>query len=572
MVAFHRGASQVSTGRVADRGDFNGFDPAMDLPRERARDVTADLPRDVDPADAHGIAPDVTGAEVALSGDAAARAATASAAFARGPGDTHALPPLDHGAVRSIIAGIMLAMFLSALEQTIVAPALTAIGKSLVDIDDLSWVVTAYLLSATAATPLFGKLTDIYGRRTIMLVAIGIFIIGSLVCALAPTIWFLIIGRALQGFGGGGLLPIAQTIIADLLTPRERPVVQGYTAVVFMSASILGPVLGGLLTDHLHWSFIFWINLPLGAIAFVMTSRALRRLPRHDRPHSLDIPGVTLMMVASVALLLALDWGGTHYPWLSWPILTLIGGSAVLWVLFAGRLLTAREPLIPLAILGGRVTGAITCAAFFSIGTIMGVTIFTPLYCQLVLGISASSSSVALIAFMGGAVIGSLLTGRLLVRLTRYMRVPIAGLIVALLALGILAAETGALSLATFTVLLGVLGAALGPMYPTSTIVMQNAVKTHQLGIATGALNFFRLLGGAVIVAAFGAIVLGSSGDQNTVMTLERLEAGHADFAPAFRLVFIAAAVFLAIALVCLFLVEELPMHGPVRLVDTAAE
>ena len=296
------------------------------------------------------------------------------------------MPPLDHAAIHTIIAGITLAMFLSALEQTIVAPALPAIGKSLADFDNLSWVVTAYLLAATAATPLFGKLTDIHGRRTIMLLAIGIFIVGSLACALAPTMWVLVIGRGLQGIGGGGLIPIAQTIIADILSPRERPMAQSYTSVVFMSASILGPVLGGLLTDHLHWSFIFWINLPLGAVALVMTARALRRLPRHDRPHQLDIPGVTLMVAASVALLLALDWGGTQLS-LDCPGRSSrsSAASAMLWVLFAARLLTAREPFIPLAILRGRVTSAITCAAFFSIGTIVGVTIFAPLYCQIVL-------------------------------------------------------------------------------------------------------------------------------------------------------------------------------------------
>src|SRR5262249_41413495 len=188
--------------------------------------------------------------------------------------------------------------------------ALPAIGRSFANVDDLSWVVTSYLLAATVATPLFGKLTDIHGRHAIMLLAIGIFTLGSLVCAIAPGIWILVVGRALQGLGGGGLIPIAQTIIADLLSPRERPMAQSYTSVVFLSASVLGPVLGGLLTDHLHWSFIFWINLPLGAIALVMTGRALRRLPRHGRPHKLDTPGVALMIAAAVALLLALTIAG----------------------------------------------------------------------------------------------------------------------------------------------------------------------------------------------------------------------------------------------------------------------
>jgi len=531
------------------------------------------MPRQIEPDKAHSIAPDIEGDGGTIFGHAsvdAAQSVAASAALARGPLDSPVLPRLHHAAVRTIIAGIMLAMFLSALEQTIVAPALPAIGKSLADIDDLPWVVTSYLLVATAATPLFGKLTDIHGRRSIMLLAIGIFIAGSLVCALAPNIWVLVAGRALQGLGGGGLLPIAQTIIADLLTPRERPIAQSYTSVVFMSASILGPVLGGILTDHLHWSFIFWINLPLGAVAFIMTSRALRRLPRHDRPHRLDIPGVLLMVAAAVVLLLALDWGGSHYRWMSWQVLVLTAGSAILWTSFVMRLLTAREPFIPLAVLGGRIAGALTCAAFFSIGTIIGIAIFTPLYCEMVLGVSASISGLILIAFMFGTTVGSLLTGRLLSRMTHYMRVPIVGLVFAIATLCIMAAETGSLSLGGFVALIGVFGVAVGPMYPTTTIVMQNVVKLHQLGIATGVLNFFRLLGGAIIVAAFGAIVLGSAGDHAGVMTVERLAAGPADFASAFRVVFIAAAAFLAVSLACVLVVEERPLHGPARLADIA--
>jgi EmrB/QacA subfamily drug resistance transporter len=536
---------------------------------DKTRDMTRTMPRDVSSDVDSDEAPSITDDSVAA---AAARRHAESAALARGPGDTAALPPLDHAAIHTIIAGIMLAMFLSALEQTIVAPALPAIGRSLGDLDGLSWVVTAYLLAATVTTPLFGKLTDIHGRRTIMLLAIGIFILGSLVCALAPAMWVLVAGRALQGIGGGGLIPIAQIIIADLLSPRERPMAQSYTSVVFMSASILGPVLGGLLTDHLHWSLIFWINLPLGAVAMVMTARALRSLPRHERPHRLDIPGVVSLVAAALTLLLALDWGGTHFRWLSWTIVGLFVASATLWTASAARLLTAREPFIPLGILRGRVTGAITCAGFFSIGTVIGLSIYIPLYCQLVLGASASVSGFALIGFMIGATIGSLFAGRMITRLTHYMRIPIVGLVVAIATLGFLAVDSAQLSVGTFTALLGVLGAAVGPMYQTSTIVMQNAVRPYQMGTATGALNFFRLLGGAIIVAAFGAIVLGSAGEQNALMTVERLAAGHADFAPAFRWVFIAAGIFLAIALASVLAVEERPLHGPLRRADAAAE
>ena len=476
---------------------------------------------------------------------------------------TAAASPIDQAAARAIIFGIMLAMFLSALEQTIVAPALPAIGKSLGGIDDLPWVVTAYLLAATATTPLFGKLSDIYGRRTVMLSAILVFVIGSVACAVAPSIWILIAARALQGIGGGGLLPLAQTVIGDLLSPRERPAIMGRTAIMFVTASTLGPVLGGLLTDHLHWSLIFWINLPLGLIALATTDRALRKLPRHERRHDLDVLGAGAMVAAALALMFALAWGGTYYPWRSWPVLSMFAASAVLWCLFALRLLTAREPFIPLAILGGRITGTIICSAFFAVGTIIGVTIYTPLYCQTVLGISASQSGLILIAFMVGTVIASQTTMRLMIRMKHYMRVPMVSLAMSIVVLGLLAANPAGFSWLEFAVLLFLLGCGLGPMYPMSTVVTQNSVKPHQMGTATGALNFFRTLGGALIVAVFGALVLGGASDSAEVATLEKVAAMHGNLAPAFRDVFIAAVIFITIALGCLFFVEERPMHGP---------
>jgi fucose permease len=237
----------------------------------------------------------------------------------------------------------------------------------------------------------------------------------------------------------------------------------------------------------------------------------------------------------------------------------------MLWGLFAVRLLTTREPFIPLTILRGRVTSTITCAAFFGVGTIIGVTIYTPLYCETVLGLSASSSGLALIAFMAGTVVGSLTTARLMVRLAHYMRVPLAGLLVAIMALGVLAIDPVSQSIARLVFLLFALGCGVGPMYPMSTIVMQNAVKPHQLGTATGTLNFFRTLGGAIIVAVFGAIVLGSGIEGAGIITPERLAAAHGNLAPAFRWVFIAAVICLAIAFASLLAVEERPLHGPLR-------
>lgn len=470
--------------------------------------------------------------------------------------------PLDHALVRQIIVGILLAMFLSALEQTIVAPALPTIGRALADVDNLSFVVTAYLLAATAVTPLFGKLADIHGRRAAMLAAVAIFILGSVACALAPTMGALIVARGLQGIGGGGILPIAQTIIADLLAPRERPMYQSYSAVVFMAASVLGPVLGGLLTDYLHWSLIFWINVPMGAVALVMTDRALRRLPRYERPHRLDLLGAAVMVAAALMLMVALAWGGRRYPWASPEIVAMIAASVLLWGLFALRLARAPEPFIPPGMLRDPVVRAIVVTAFFAIGTIIGLTIMTPLYLGLVLGLNASQSSVALIAFVLGTTFGSVIAGRLMAGLPRYKRVPIMSLAIAVVSVAALAIDPAGLSLVGVSAILFLAGTGAGPMYPVTTVLIQNVVAPHHTGTATGTLNFFRQLGGAIIVAAFGAIVLGALGDAAAFETLAGANRTAVDFAAAFRWVFIAAATFLGLAMLGMMAVEERPLRG----------
>jgi predicted MFS family arabinose efflux permease len=313
-----------------------------------------------------------------------------------------------------------------------------------------------------------------------------------------------------------------------------------------------------------HWSLIFWINLPLGLLALVMTDRSLRRLPRNDRPHKLDLLGAALMVCAAVALLLALSWGGVRYRWASLEIVSLIGGSLLLWIAFAWRLVRAPEPFIPLTMMKEPVVFGIVVAGFFSIGTIVGLSIFIPLYLELVLRLSASASGLVLIAFMGGATVGSMVAGRTISRMDRYKRVPVLALPLAIVALAMLALWPAGLSLAAVSALFALAGFGIGPMYPATTVIIQNAVLPHQLGIATGTLNFFRSLGGAIIVAAFAAIVLGGVDSGGTGLTLDKLAgAGASDFAGPFRLVFIAAAVFLALALVAIATIEERPLRGP---------
>jgi EmrB/QacA subfamily drug resistance transporter len=480
--------------------------------------------------------------------------------------------PLDHAKIRAIMVGILLAMFLSALEQTIVAPALPTIGRVLSDVDNLPWVVTSYLLACTAMTPLFGKLSDIYGRRRMMLVAIVIFLVGSAACALAPNMATLIAARVLQGIGGGGILPLAHTIIGDMVSPRERARYQSYTSIMFMIASISGPVLGGVLTDYVHWTMIFWINLPLGLVALWTTDRALRELPRHDRPHRLDVLGAVLMTCAALALMLAMSLGGqtrggTHYGWGSWPIVSLLAGSCALWLLFSLRVARAPEPFIPLSILREPIVAAIAVAGFFSVGVIIALSIFLPLYFELVLGFTPSGSGTALIVFLAAATAGSYIAGRLMMRFTHYKWVPLTGLALGIAMLAVMAAKPAGLSLTVVCVLLAVGGTGLGVMYPVTTTIVQNAVAPHQLGTATGSLNFARQLGGTIIVAAFGAIVLGGIDTGGHGLTLELLRGGAGraggDLANLFGLLFAAGAVFLAAGLVAMLLVEERPLRGP---------
>jgi len=471
---------------------------------------------------------------------------------------------LGHAEIRTIIFGIMLAMFLGALDQTIVATALPTIGVHFGNLAELSWVVTAYLLTGTAVTPLYGKLSDIHGRRVMMMTAIGLFVAGSIACALAPSMTALILGRGLQGLGGGGLMALSQTIIADVVSPRERGRYQGYIAAVFACSSVGGPVLGGFLTEKLDWSLIFWINLPLGLAALGMTAHTLKLVPHHARKHRLDVVGAVLMMLAAVALLLALSWGGHDYPWASAPIVGLLAASLVLWALFAWRLMRAQEPFLPLSVLGNALVRNAAMAGACNMGVLVGMTIYVPLYFETVLHLSAGESGVALIPLMGASVVWSMVCGRLMMHLVHYKRVPLTGMIVAILACGVLALWPVTLPIWLLLTLLFIIGSGLGTVFPISTVCLQNAVQRSQMGIATGAANFFRALFSALMVAALGVIVLGhlGGGAGTAVETLAK-SASEATLATAFRYVFIACALVLTAGLAFLITMEERPLKGP---------
>lgn len=486
---------------------------------------------------------------------------------ARMPSTITTSSPLTPTEVRSIIFGVMLAMFLAALDQTIVATAMPTIGRLLGDFENLPWVVTTYLLTSTAVTPLYGKISDIAGRRLTLLVAIGIFVLGSILCALAPTMLALILARGLQGLGGGGLISLAQTIIADIVSPKERPRYQGYIAGVFATSSVAGPALGGFMAEKLHWSAIFWINLPLGLLAFWMTNALLKKLPRHEKPHKLDFLGALLMIIATTALLMALSLGGPHYAWTSPTILGLLGLFLLFTLAFIYRLRTAPEPLIPLEILANKVVAVAILGACAGIGVFIGLTIYTPIFLEGMYGLSASQSGFTLISLMFGTVIGAATSGRLMARITHYKRPTLIGLTVSALGLAVISFTSGSLPLSLFTLILTLASIGLGTIFPLTLVSIQNAVSPHQMGTATGTLNFFRSLGGALIVAAFGAIVIGSlPADLAAHVTIENLSstfaAAGSGLGHVFRWVFGAATAGIVVALVSLYVMEERPLRS----------
>jgi EmrB/QacA subfamily drug resistance transporter len=466
---------------------------------------------------------------------------------------------------RAVFAGLMLSVFLSALNQTIVATALPTMGRYFSDLENLSWIVTAYLLTSTAVAPLYGKLSDIYGRRAVMLAGIAIFAAGSAACAMAPDMLSLILGRALQGIGGGGILPVAQAIMADAIAPRERGRYQAYMAIVFVSAGIGGPVLGGVLAEHFHWSLIFWINLPLAVGAAAMTYTRLQRLPRYERRHRLDVLGAGLMMAAAVPLLLALTWGGVRVPWLSAPIFALVAGSVMLALAFGWWLTRAPEPFLPLTLLAEPIMYTGTAANSFAMGASIGMVIFVPLYYELVHHLSASDSGLALVP-LALTTPGSILSGRAMLHLRHYKLVPTGGLVIGIVGLGVLIWHP-ALALPAVIVIMSLVGIALGTVFPVCTVSIQNAVSNHQVGVAMGAMNFFRALASSFAVAIMGAILFAGLG-----ATVERggsaaavaagVTGSEIDFVSVFRWVFVAAESFLVAALVTLTMMEERPLRG----------
>src|SRR5882757_608427 len=348
-----------------------------------------------------------------------------------------AATPLSESEKNAIIGGVLLSMLLAALDQTIVAPAMPTIAGALGHAEYLPWIVTGYLLTATAMAPLYGKISDVYGRRPTVYAAILIFLAGSLVSAMAPNMFVLVIGRAIQGAGGGGLFALAQIVIGDLVPPRERARYAAWISGTWAVASIAGPLLGGVFAEHLHWSLIFWINLPIGLVAMAIINKPLRKLPVAAKNHRIDGLGALLLVVATGLLLLALNWGGSAYPWASREILGLLACSAVFWGAFALRLMRAAEPLISLEVLGNPIVLAGTLSMFLLQAASVGLAVYLPVYLQSIVGLSVSQSGLAMLGLLLGTVAGATFSGRTIPRFFHYKRIAIVGNVFAILCLGV---------------------------------------------------------------------------------------------------------------------------------------
>ncbi len=473
--------------------------------------------------------------------------------------------------VVAIIGGLALAMFLSALDQTIVATALPTIGRALGDFENLPWVVIAYLLTATMVAPLYGKLSDIYGRRRVMLVALGVFMAGSAASAAASSMLMLILGRALQGFGGGGIVPLTQSIIADIVPPRERGYYQAYTGSVWITAGAVGPLFGGFISQHLHWSMIFWPNLPLCLLAALLSNRKLKLVPQHERSHKIDLAGAGLMMASALTLLLALTWGGTRYAWLSQQILILIIVAAALSILFVWWMQRAPEPFLPITVLNNPImrVGCVTTAC--AQGVNIGLTIYVPLYYQLVHGLSATASGMALIPIVMMTTPGSYLSGRAMLYLNHYKFVPIVMLSFATTAVVLLALYP-LLPVWVVAMIMCLVGMGTGSSYPVVTVSIQNAIAHRQIGVAMGTMNFFRALASSFVVAIMGAIMLANLGAaperggpaSNAVTAIVGGSATEDLLVRTFSYIFAVGAMFLVIAIVMLIVMEERPLRTTV--------
>ena len=481
--------------------------------------------------------------------------------------------------VRLIFVALMLVLLLAALDQTIVSTALPTIVGDLGGISHLSWVVTAYLLAATITGPLYGKLGDLYGRKKVLQIAIVIFLIGSALCGLSQSMTELIAFRAVQGLGAGGLMVVTLAVVGDIIPPRDRGRYQGFFGAVFGVATVIGPLLGGFFVDNLSWRWIFYVNLPIGAIALSVIAVAFHS-HAVTRRHAMDYLGAILLAGSLASIVLFTSLGGTTWAWSSPQMILLIVLSVVLLPLFIWVESRAAEPILPLSLFRNH-TFAVTSAVGFIVGfALFGAVTYLPLYLQVTKGSTPTVSGLQLTPLMAGLLVTSILSGQLISRLGRYRFFPIVGtaiIAVAMFLLSRLEVATSTWVAATFALILGL---GLGMVMQVLVLAVQNAVDPKDMGVATSGSTLFRQVGGSIGVALFGSIFA----NRVHVELASRLPAGmqlpktvnpaiikdlppearlafQDAFAAALHPVFLTAAVISVLAFALTFLLREVPLR-----------
>lgn len=433
-----------------------------------------------------------------LTAPAARPAATAN------PGKRHIL---------LVFAGLLVTMLLASLDQTIFSTALPTIVGELNGVDQMLWVTTAYILAATILLPVYGKVGDLIGRRGLLIAAISVFILGSIVGGLAPDMTWLIIGRAVQGLGGGGLMILSQAIIADVVPARERGKYMGIMGGVFALSSVAGPLLGGWFTEGIGWRWAFWMNIPLGILAIVSAVFFLR-LPKveHARP-KLDVAGMGLLAVASTGLVLTTTWGGTTYAWDSLLIMSLIAATVVAAVAFVMVERRAAEPIMPLHMFKDRNFNLTTVAALIIGIAMFGALAYLPTYLQMVTGANATEAGFLMIPMMAALLASSIISGQLVSKTGRYKIFPIVGTLLVAVALVLLSTMTPTLPIWVLCSYLAVMGLGLGLSLQILVLVVQNSFPNSEVGTATASNNYFRQIGASLGAAVVGSLFVTRLGD-----------------------------------------------------------